>query len=213
MMSTFSLEQIRALDRRYRANLINSLAGFKQPVLVGTQSTQGQSNLAIFNSLLHIGADPALFGLLFRPHSVRRDTLENILETGCYTLNYPTVAMLHQAHQTSAKYPHDRSEFDAAGLTAGYRNDWPAPFVEEAPVQIALSLAERLDIQSNNTILIIGKIEAIHFDDALLLPDGFVPLEQADILACVGLDAYYQPRHITRLAYARPDEPPASPDH
>lgn len=195
------------MDRRYRANLINSLAGFKQPVLVGTRSAKGQTNLAIFNSLMHLGADPALFGLLFRPHSVRRDTLENILETGMYTLNYPSVSMMAQAHQTSAKYPQDQSEFDATGLAPHYILDWPAPYVEEAPIKVAMSMTERLDIQSNHTILIIGKIQAIHLDPTLIQPDGFAELHRADLLACVGLDAYYQPHQISRLAYAQPDEP------
>jgi len=58
---------IRNLDRRYRATLINSLAGVRPAVLVGTRSNDGRSNLAIFNSIVHIGADPALYGLLFRP--------------------------------------------------------------------------------------------------------------------------------------------------
>lgn len=205
--TTLSLEAILAMDRRYRANLINSLAGFKQPVLVGTRSAKGQTNVAIFNSLMHVGADPALFGLLFRPHSVRRDTLENILETGMYTLNYPSAAMMRQAHQTSAKYPQDRSEFDATGLTAVYLHDWHAPFVKEAPIKIAMSLTERLDIQSNHTILLIGRIMAIHLNPELIQPDGYAELHQADVLACVGLDAYYQPHKIARQAYAQPDEP------
>ncbi|MEZ5031586.1 MAG: flavin reductase [Saprospiraceae bacterium] len=210
MTTTFSLEAIQAMDRRFRANLVNSLAGYKQPVLVGTRSADGQTNLAIFNSLLHIGADPALYGLLVRPHTVRRDTLENILETGTYTLNYPSVHMMQPAHQTSAKYPQEESEFDATGLTVEYRDDWPAPFVKEAPVQIAMSLSERLDIQSNNTILLIGRMNALHLDPGLIQPDGFAELHQANVLACVGLDAYYQPRFLERLAYARPDSDPSA---
>ena len=79
---------IDSLEVRYRATLINSLTGVRPAVLVGTRSGSGNNNLAIFNSLVHIGADPPLNGLLFRPATVERHTLNNILETGNYTLNF-----------------------------------------------------------------------------------------------------------------------------
>jgi flavin reductase (DIM6/NTAB) family NADH-FMN oxidoreductase RutF len=55
-------ENIEQLEQRYRTAFINSLAGFRQAVLVGTKSKDGNSNLAIFNSLMHLGAQPALYG-------------------------------------------------------------------------------------------------------------------------------------------------------
>src|SRR4051812_33025815 len=96
---------ISAFDKRYRTAFVNSLAGFRQAVLVGTRSVKGQTNLAIFNSLVHLGADPALFGLISRPDTVPRDTLQNILDTQEYTLNFVEAKYYQQAHQTSARYP------------------------------------------------------------------------------------------------------------
>ena len=66
-------KEIEQLEQRYRTAFINSLAGFRQAVLVGTKSVDGNTNLAIFNSLIHLGANPALFGLMSRPGSVQRD--------------------------------------------------------------------------------------------------------------------------------------------
>ena len=56
-------EDIAQLEQRYRTAFVNSLAGFRQAVLVGSKSVAGHENLAIFNSLIHLGANPALFGL------------------------------------------------------------------------------------------------------------------------------------------------------
>ncbi|MBM3428665.1 MAG: flavin oxidoreductase, partial [Bacteroidetes bacterium] len=56
------------LEQRYRANLINSVAGFKCLHLVGTQSEKGNLNLSLFSSYFHLGADPALFGIVVRPN-------------------------------------------------------------------------------------------------------------------------------------------------
>jgi flavin reductase (DIM6/NTAB) family NADH-FMN oxidoreductase RutF len=201
-------ETLNQYESRYRTQLMNSLAGIKQAVLIGTSSTDGCTNLAVFNSLIHIGANPPLWGFICRPDTVKRDTLSNIIETGAYTLNYVRTADFEKAHQTSAKYDKHISEFAASGFTEIYHADFQAPFVAEAPVKIAMKLEQKIDIVINNTILIIGSIAHIEIDEKLISTDGFVSLQEADILACVGLDAYYETRLIARLSYATTDRLP-----
>jgi flavin reductase (DIM6/NTAB) family NADH-FMN oxidoreductase RutF len=195
-------------ESRYRARLINSLAGVRQAMLIGTRSKDGVSNLAIFNSLIHLGANPPLWGFICRPDTVQRDTLTNILETNQYTINYVVTADYEKAHQTSAKYDKGVSEFDACGFTEYNHVDIDAPFVAEAPVKVAMKLEQKVDIAINNTILIIGSIQHIEMDDAMISSDGFVGLDQVDALACAGLDAYYQTRLINRLTYANTNQWP-----
>lgn len=195
-------------DSRYRATFINSLAGLKQAILIGTKSKDGYSNLAIFNSLIHIGASPALWGLIFRPNTVRRDTLTNILDSNFYTINYVSVKDYKKAHQTSAKYDKLVSEFDTCGFTEYYHPNFDYPFVAEAPIKVAMKLEQKIDISINSTILIIGSIQHIEIDENIVSSDGFVDLEQANILTCSGLDAYYEAHLIERLTYARTDKLP-----
>ena len=195
-------------ESRYRARLINSLAGVRQAMLIGTRSKEGASNLAIFNSLIHLGANPPLWGFICRPDTVQRDTLTNILETNQYTINYVVTADYEKAHQTSAKYDKGVSEFDACGFTEYNQVDIDAPFVAEAPVKVAMKLEQKVDIAINNTILIIGSIQHIEMDDAMISSDGFVGLDQVDALACAGLDAYYETRLINRLTYANTNQWP-----
>ena len=76
------------IEKRFRGNLINSIGGFKSVCLIGTTDKRGQTNLAIFSSIVHIGASPPLVAFLLRPDSVERHTLSNILETGSYTMNH-----------------------------------------------------------------------------------------------------------------------------
>lgn len=202
--------QLQQMEQRYRATFINSLAGYRQAVLIGTSSAEGQENLAIFNSLMHIGANPPLWAFICRPDTVQRDTLRNILETNVYTFNYVRGDDHAKAHQTAAKYPTGRSEFDAVAFTPEYKAGWPAPFVAGAVVQVGMRFEERIDITRNGTIMIIGSIQHIHISDTLVGSDGFVHLHEADVLACSGLDAYYQPQFIDRLSYAKPDKAPTS---
>lgn len=205
---TLSLPEIEILDQRYRTSLINSLAGFRQAVLVGTNSASGVSNLAIFNSLIHLGANPALFGLISRPDTVPRDTLQNILDTGYYTLNFVHHNLFKAAHQTSARYPKNMSEFEMVGFSSQYLEHIAAPFVMEAVVKIGMKFEQKIDITINGTVLIIGSIQQIELPDALIGEDGFVDLNKAEILISCGLDAYFKTESIGRLTYAKPDQEP-----
>lgn len=196
--------KIEQLEQRYRTTLINSLAGFRQAVLVGTQSSEGHHNLAIFNSLIHLGAHPALYGLINRPDSVQRDTLQNIISTKAYTLNYVRAADYKRAHQTSARYDKQISEFEAVGFEPAYLPSCTAPIVKNAVVSIAMQLEEIIPIAINGTILIVGSVQQIHIDEQLVEKDGFVSLSEEQVVISQGLDAYFIPSPLGRLAYAKP---------
>jgi len=60
MQKHLRLEDLASFDRFTRANIINSLSGFKSASLIGTVNKNAQPNLAIFSNIVHIGADPAL---------------------------------------------------------------------------------------------------------------------------------------------------------
>jgi flavin reductase (DIM6/NTAB) family NADH-FMN oxidoreductase RutF len=208
-MHLISASDIADMETRYRAALINSLGGFKSVVLIGSQNTEGQQNLAIFNSIVHLGANPPLVGMIFRPDSVERHTLENILETGVYTINHLHEGIYEQAHQTSARYPREQSEFEATGLTALARAAHKAPFVTESRVQIAMQYREKHDLAINGTILLIGQITGIWLSDTgAIQPDGFIDLEALGTLTCSGLDSYHSTQRLARLSYAKAGQPP-----
>lgn len=195
---------IQSLEQRYRTTFINSLAGFRQAVLVGTKSENGNSNLALFNSLIHLGASPALFGLISRPDSVPRDTLNNILRTKEYTLNYIHTSHYKKAHQTSARYESHISEFEKVGFKEQYHPSYDAPFVDEAIVKIAMNFEQCIDIPLNGTKLIIGSIKFVDIADSFVGDDGYVDLSAADALISQGLDAYFTAQNLGRLPYAKP---------
>lgn len=204
------LNDLLQMEQRYRATFINSLAGFRQAVLVGTRSKEGQCNLAIFNSLIHLGAAPALYGIISRPDTVRKDTLKNILETEQYTLNYVQKSDFIKAHQTSAKYDSNVSEFEKVGFTEAYLSGFNAPFVKEAVVKIGMKLEDKIDIKINGTILIIGSLQSIELNENILGNDGFIALEKENVLVSGGLDGYYSTEFIGRLGNAKPGNWPTT---
>ena len=205
MKKEFTVNDILSFEQRYRATFINSLGGFKSLALIGTRNKEGNSNLAVFNSLFHIGANPPLFGFIIRPDSVERHTYSNILETGEFTVNHINEAIYEQAHQTSARYPKNRSEFDATHLTEESIAGYFAPFVKESHVKIGASFVQKVEIQENGTIMIIAKIKYVSIPGNCLGIDGFVDIEQAGSITCSGLDSYHRTQKIARLPYAKPN--------
>lgn len=199
---------IAALDKRRRAAFVNSLTGYKPANLVGTASRDGQCNLAIMSSAVHLGSDPALLALVIRPGGEERHTLANILATGVYTLNHVTAPIVEAAHQTAARYPAEVSEFEATGLTAKWQEGFAAPLVAEAGVRIAMQLREHQELAINRTHLVIGEIAFVELEEHWMAPEGQLDLVAAGSVALAGLDSYYAGQPLKRMAYAKPDREP-----
>jgi flavin reductase (DIM6/NTAB) family NADH-FMN oxidoreductase RutF len=197
---------LQQMEQRNRAMLINSIGGYKFISLIGTIDENKNANLAIFSSLFHLGANPALIGFIVRPDSVDRHTLSNILATNVYTINHINENIYKQAHQTSARYEKEISEFDATGLTTEYKNYFVAPFVKESNIQMGVVFKERIDLKVNGTILIIGEITQLYYPSDCICEDGFIDIEKANTITCSGLDSYHITKRLARLSYAKPDD-------
>ena len=203
-MKLITDKELDQMEQRFRASFINSITGFKSVVLIGTKNKVNQENLAIFNSIVHLGSNPALIGMIIRPDSVERHTLENIEETGFYTINHILESFVEQAHHTSARYPRNVSEFEASGLTPFYRADFFAPYVKESTVQIGMEFKTKINIPINNTLMIIGQIKSISLPEKAISTDGYIDLEITKTITNSGLDSYHRTERIVRLPYAKP---------
>jgi flavin reductase (DIM6/NTAB) family NADH-FMN oxidoreductase RutF len=201
----FHRQSIDGFESRFRANFVNSLSGFKSANLVGTKDSSGKSNVAIFSSAVHLGADPALIGLISRPDNGDRHTLDNIRETEFFTLNHVNETIFVQAHQTSARYSNNESEFEATALSESYLDDFFAPYVGDSQLKIGLKLVDVQPIKANNTALIIGQVEHVYFDDSCLLEDGSIDIEAMNSIAVSGLSSYHRTTKLAKLAYAKKD--------
>ncbi len=205
MVKHFTSEALIQLEKNERAHLINSLGGFKSLALVGTTDSNGNTNLAVFSSVFHVGANPPLIGLIFRPSPPERNTFSNIIETGYYTINHVNESIYKQAHQTSARYDKDVSEFEITGLNEEYKDHFLVPYVAQSKIQLGIEFKEKIDISSNNTTLVIGEIKHIYVPQDCIAPDGFVDIEKANTVTCSGLDSYHKTIKLDRLSYAKPN--------
>jgi len=200
---TFSNQEIIDMDTDYRIQLINSLGGFKSICLIGTKNEDKQTNLGLFNSVFHVGSAPALYGFVCRPADRERHSLENILSTKSYTINQVHQHFVSEAHQSSAKYAREVSEFEEVGLTEEYIEPIWAPFVNESKIKFALELEETHKLVNKNTI-VIGRVVHILAEEKLLDEKGFIELSKSETITGSGCDAYYSTRFLERKKYARP---------
>ena len=201
---------IEQLEKRRRAALINCLPGFKSVVLVGTVNSHGDTNLCVVNSCFHVGASPALLGMIIRPapEGTERHTLDNILSTRHYSLNAVSTTMAQRAHHTSARFRRDQSEFDECGFEPTTIDGTPAPFVSDSPLKIGLRLQEHQSLAVNGTHLVIGSVEQLSFANDVWRDDGTLDLTGMDLVAGAGLDGYHDVGRGRRFAYAKPDNAP-----
>jgi flavin reductase (DIM6/NTAB) family NADH-FMN oxidoreductase RutF len=203
-MQHFSHDELLRMNSRYRAQLVNSLSGFKSANLIGTRNEQNQNNLAMFSSVVHLGSSPALVGFVTRPDSVQRHTLENILQTKQFTINQVNDSFWQEAHQTSARYDADQCEFEKTGLTPYDIDDINVPFVKESRLKYALILRDIVPIQLNGTQLVIGEITDILCEAAAIKKDGYIDIESLNTVTISGLDSYHKSQRLSRLSYAKP---------
>lgn len=208
-MRTFNSEDIEKMDKIYRINLINGITGIKPANLIGTKSEAGISNLAIFSSVVHMGSKPPIIGMFNRPSTEhRRDTLNNIIETGYYTINHIGLNKIENAHYTSAKFDAKVSEFEACDFEEEYLSSFPAPFVKGSKLKFGLKLLENKFIDSTKTNLVIGQVEYLSVANEAIGKNGEIDLEKIDSAGIGGLNQYYKVKKVDEFPYARVEELP-----
>lgn len=202
------LTEIMNWDELFRLKFINSISGYKGVHLIGTTNKDGQTNLAIFNSIVHIGSSPPLIGFIMRPLTVERSTYNNIVDTSYYTINHVHRSFLKQAHYTSTNFHADVSEFEECNLTPEYSKKMIAPYVTESTIKLGVKFKEEKEIESNGTRLIIGEIQEVIVEDDYVEEDGQIDLEKAKDVCVTGLNQYSTVVKTEKIPYARLTEMP-----
>ncbi len=204
----YNKQDIADLDRITKLKIINSVAGIKPANLIGTTCNRGNTNVAVFSSVVHLGSNPPLLGFIARPQTDEvGHTFQNIGENGQYTINHIHPEFTKEAHYTSAKFDKDISEFERCGLTEEYINGFKAPFVKESQFKIGMRFKETIDIPLNGTTLVIGEIEHLLLPD-MAMRDGDIDLELTNSVGISGLNSYYEVKKIIKYPYVRVNEVP-----
>jgi flavin reductase (DIM6/NTAB) family NADH-FMN oxidoreductase RutF len=119
-------------------------------------------------------------------------------------VNVVTYDLLESMNVTSGEYDPAVNEFELAKLTALPSQIVKPPRVGESPVSFECKLYQILDFSTAPTAnsLVIGKIVAIHIDDANL-KDGRIDRDSLDLIGRMGGMQYSSTRQ--RIELARPN--------
>lgn len=205
-LSEYDIEE---LPRIKRLNIINSVTGIKPANLIGTYSDKLIPNLAIISSVVHLGSNPALLGMVLRPQDLKKsDSYKNIINNSFYTINHVPSSLIKNAHYTSAKFSAVESEFEHCGFEHESLYEFNAPFVKESNLKIGLELVDDILIKANRTHLIIGKIKHLILPEKALDEEGNIQLEVSNSIGIGGLNSYYSLNKIDQFPYAKRDNLP-----
>lgn len=139
---------------------------------VGTISAAGIHNIAPFSYFMPIGSAPptVAFSSAKDRNGNEKNTLDNILETGVFTLSMVTADLIEQMNASSATVPASVSEFDETGLTPVQGTWVNAPYVGEAHVTSECQVLQTIPI--GNTTLVIGEILGFHMSETWDAKEG-----------------------------------------
>lgn len=161
---------------------------------VASQDEAGHVNLAPFSYFNALGDAPPLLMISVTgpkaPEQPIKDTLSNILTTGEFVINLVSAAQAEAMNQSSAPYPAETDEFEAAGLEKAPSRFVRPPRVATSPAAFECRLIQHVLLPSwseaSRADLLIGEVVGVHIDDAVIR-DG-----QVDV-------TLYQP--LSRLGY------------
>lgn len=147
---------------------------------ISSVSKDGVDNLAPFSQFNNLGFDPPMVMISFQhggseENSHRKDTLNNIEETGCFVYNIVPYALKDQMSITGAPGA-DFDEWAASGLTKAESVQIPAKRVAESPIQFECEYVQTIHFpsKSNRGIIdmVIAKVLEVHIADDVLTPEG-----------------------------------------
>lgn len=162
-----------------------------------TVDATGRVNLAPFSFFNLLSYDPPFVVFSAGRHEGdggRKDTVANVKATGEFVYNMATWAQREQMNLTATILDHDIDEMQAAGLEPLPSRLVQPPRVKGSPVHFECRLHQVIAlpgrVPSSEHDLVIGRVVAVHIDDAALGPDGVLDVVALRPIARLGYKDY-----------------------
>ncbi|ABE51983.1 flavin reductase family protein [Methanococcoides burtonii] len=175
---------------------------FPLPVaLISTVSNNGVLNVAPWSNIT-----PILRPLeeVVMASWIKRDTLDNIRDTGEFVINIPPVEMSEKVMISSKNFPADVDEFKEVGLSPRRSSMIAPPGVEGCLAWAECSFIE--EIAMDRFSLIIGKVVNLEVDDRFFNDNGEMDYENAKPMSCIlgakGLEFTYPANSGKKASYS-----------
>ncbi|WP_424431999.1 flavin reductase family protein [Methanothrix sp.] len=150
-------------------------------VLLSTISSDGVRNVAPWSCVI-----PILRPLeeVLIASWLKRDTLENIRQTGEFVINVPRAGMEEAVMACAKNFSPEVDEFEEAGLVARPSVKVSAPGIEGCLAWAECTVVE--EIARERYVLVIGRVAHLEADDRFFSPENGMDFEKAKPLCIMG---------------------------
>lgn len=172
---------------------------------VSTLSPEGQANIAPFSFFMGITSNPPTLAFAAGNHRDGRvkDTAANAIATGEFVVNVVPDRLAPAMVQTAGDYDEGVDEFDVASLEKSPSKRIAAPRVAAAPVHIECTLHQVVPILDDDgaetSRIVIGRIQLIEADDAVLDDEGRIDPAKLDATGRMGGQGYCRTRDLFEI--------------
>ena len=148
---------------------------------ISTIDEQGVNNLAPFSYFNMVSSDPpcVVFSTR-RDNNQNKDTLNNVLSNGQFVVNLVTFDVVEPMNATSEAFAPDVDEFSATNLTPIDAVFVKPKRVKESPIHLECEMMHHYFMDNETgggACLIVGRVEIIHIDDAILMENNRINLD------------------------------------
>ena len=180
----------------------NAIVGPRPIGWISSHDREGRLNLAPYSFFNAFNYIPPIIGFC----SVgRKDSLNNIEQTGEFVWNLATRPLAEQMNQSCAPVAAEVSEFELSGLTATPSSIVSVPRVGETPVAFECKVSQivqlkRADQQEVPSWLILGEVVAVHIAEHLLNNGIYDTAAAEPILRGGGPADYFELGNLFKMA-------------
>ncbi|MBB5369304.1 MULTISPECIES: flavin reductase family protein [unclassified Janthinobacterium] len=184
----------------------NAIVGPRPIGWIASHSASGVLNLAPYSFFNAFNYTPPIIGFA----SVgRKDSLNNIEQTGEFVWNLATRPLAEAMNLSSVAAPPDINEFELAGLTPVPGRMVKVPRVAESPVAFECRCSQILQLASADgdeiaTWLVLGEVIGVHIDQALLKNGSYDTAGAHPILRGGGPADYFEVSQESLFQMYRP---------
>lgn len=180
----------------------NAIVGPRPIGWISSQDREGRLNLAPYSFFNAFNYIPPIIGFC----SVgRKDSLNNIEQTGEFVWNLATRPLAEQMNQSRAPVAAEVSEFELSGLTATPSSIVSVPRVGETPVAFECKVSQIVQLKRADQALvpswlILGEVVAAHIAEHLLKNGIYDTAAAEPILRGGGPADYFELGNLFKMA-------------
>ena len=180
----------------------NAIVGPRPIGWISSHDREGRLNLAPYSFFNAFNYIPPIIGFC----SVgRKDSLNNIEQTGEFVWNLATRPLAEQMNLSCAPVAADVSEFELSGLTAAPSSIVKVPRVGETPVAFECKVSQIVQLKRADQALvpswlILGEVVAVHIAEHLLNNGIYDTAAAEPILRGGGPADYFELGNLFKMA-------------